>query len=103
MRPDRIIVGEVRGDEVFDMLQAMSTGHDGSIATINANTPRDSLGRLEMMMPRSGVAIPQRAMRQQIAPALNIIVHVSRLSDGSRKVMRISEIKIGRASCRERV
>jgi pilus assembly protein CpaF len=92
MRPDRIIVGEVRGDEVFDMLQAMSTGHDGSIATIHANTPRDSLGRLEMMMLLSGVSIPQRAMRQQVASALNIIVHVSRLSDGSRKVMRISEI-----------
>jgi pilus assembly protein CpaF len=92
MRPDRIIVGEVRGDEVFDMLQAMSTGHDGSIATIHANTPRDSVGRLEMMMLLSGVSIPQRAMRQQIASALNIIVHVSRLPDGSRKVMRISEI-----------
>jgi len=92
MRPDRIIVGEVRGGEVFDMLQAMSTGHDGSIATIHANTPRDSMGRLEMMMLLSGVSIPQRAMRQQIASALNIIVHVSRLSDGSRKVMRISEI-----------
>ena len=92
MRPDRIIVGEVRGGEVFDMLQAMSTGHDGSIATIHANTPRDSMGRLEMMMLLSGVQIPQRAMRQQIASALNIIVHVSRLSDGSRKVMRISEI-----------
>jgi len=92
MRPDRIIVGEVRGGEVFDMLQAMSTGHDGSIATIHANTPRDSLGRLEMMMLLSGVQIPQRAMRQQIASALNIIVHVARLSDGSRKVLRISEI-----------
>jgi pilus assembly protein CpaF len=92
MRPDRIIVGEVRGGEVFDMLQAMSTGHDGSIATIHANTPRDSMGRLEMMMLLSGVSIPQRAMRQQIASALNIIVHVSRLSDGSRKIMRISEI-----------
>ena len=92
MRPDRIIVGEVRGGEVFDMLQAMSTGHDGSICTIHANTPRDSLGRLEMMMLLSGVSIPQRAMRQQIASALNVIVHVSRLSDGSRKVMRISEI-----------
>ncbi len=92
MRPDRIIVGEVRGDEVFDMLQAMSTGHDGSIATIHANTPRDSMGRLEMMMLLSGVSIPQRAMRQQIASALNIIVHVARLSDGSRKLMRISEI-----------
>ena len=92
MRPDRIIVGEVRGGEVFDMLQAMSTGHDGSIATIHANTPRDSMGRLEMMMLLSGVSIPQRAMRQQVASALNIIVHVSRLSDGTRKIMRISEI-----------
>src|ERR1700720_456163 len=92
MRPDRIIVGEVRGGEVFDMLQAMSPGHDGSIATVHANTPRDSMGRLEMMMLLSGVSIPQRAMRQQIASALNIIVHVSRLSDGSRKVLRISEI-----------
>src|SRR6202795_1907231 len=92
MRPDRIIVGEVRGGEVFDMLQAMSTGHDGSIATVHANTPRDSMGRLEMMMLLSGVQIPQRAMRQQIASALNIIVHVSRLSDGSRKILRISEI-----------
>jgi pilus assembly protein CpaF len=92
MRPDRIIVGEVRGSEVFDMLQAMSTGHDGSLCTIHANTPRDSMGRLEMMMLLAGWSIPQRAMRQQIASALNIIVHVSRLSDGSRKVMRISEI-----------
>ena len=92
MRPDRIIVGEVRGSEVFDMLQAMSTGHDGSLCTIHANTPRDSMGRLEMMMLLAGWSIPQRAMRQQIASALNIIVHVSRLSDGSRKVMRISEL-----------
>jgi pilus assembly protein CpaF len=92
MRPDRIIVGEVRGAEVFDMLQAMSTGHDGSIATIHANNPRECLGRLEMMMMLSGVEIPQRAMRQQIASALNIIVHVSRLSDGTRKLMKISEL-----------
>ncbi len=92
MRPDRIVVGEVRGAEVFDMLQAVSTGHDGSIATILANSPRECLGRLEMMMLLSGVSIPQRAMRQQIASAVNIIVHVSRLSDGSRKVMKISEI-----------
>jgi pilus assembly protein CpaF len=92
MRPDRIVVGEVRGPEVFDMLQAMSTGHDGSLCTIHANTPRDSLGRLEMMMLLSGLSIPQRAMRQQVAAALNIIVHVSRLADGSRKVLRISEI-----------
>ena len=92
MRPDRIVVGEVRGAEVFDMLQAMSTGHDGSIATIHSNSPRECLSRLEMMMLLSGVSIPQRAMRQQIASAVNIIVHVTRLSDGSRKVMRISEI-----------
>jgi pilus assembly protein CpaF len=92
MRPDRIIVGEVRGGEVFDMLQAMSTGHDGSLCTIHANTPRDSMGRLEMMMLLAGWAIPQRAMRQQIASALNVIVHVSRLSDGTRKVMKISEL-----------
>ncbi len=92
MRPDRIIVGEVRGGEVFDMLQAMSTGHDGSIATVHANTPRDAIQRLEMMMLLSGASIPQRAMRQQIASALNMVVHVSRLSDGSRKVMKISEI-----------
>src|SRR5271155_5709237 len=92
MRPDRIVVGEVRGAEVFDMLQAMSTGHDGSIATIHANSPRECLGRLEMMMLLSGVSVPQRAMPQQIASAVNIIVHVSRLSDGSRKVMKISEL-----------
>jgi pilus assembly protein CpaF len=92
MRPDRIIVGEVRGGEVFDMLQAMSTGHDGSIATVHANTPRDAIQRLEMMMLLSGASIPQRAMRQQIASALNLVVHVSRLADGSRKMMKISEI-----------
>jgi pilus assembly protein CpaF len=92
MRPDRIIVGEVRGAEVFDMLQAMSTGHDGSIATIHANSARECLGRLEMMMLLSGFTIPQRAMRQQIAAAVNMIIHVSRLSDGTRKVMKISEI-----------
>ena len=92
MRPDRIIVGEVRGAEVFDMLQAMSTGHDGSIATIHSNSSRECLGRLEMMMLLSGFSIPQRAMRQQIASALNIIVHVARLSDGSRRMMKISEV-----------
>jgi pilus assembly protein CpaF len=92
MRPDRIIVGEVRSAEVIDMLQAMSTGHDGSIATIHANSPRECLSRLEMMMLLAGYTIPQRAMRQQIASAVNLIVHLSRLSDGTRKVMRISEI-----------
>ncbi|HUA32736.1 MAG TPA: CpaF family protein [Candidatus Binataceae bacterium] len=92
MRPDRIVVGEVRGAEVFDMLQAMSTGHDGSIATIHANSARECLSRLEMMMLLSGVSIPQRAMRQQVASAVNLIVHISRLSDGSRKVLKISEV-----------
>ncbi len=92
MRPERIVVGEVRSSEVLDMLQAMSTGHDGSIATIHANNPRECLGRLEMMMLLSGFSIPQRAMRQQIASAINVIVHVSRLSDGSRKLMKVSEI-----------
>ncbi len=92
MRPDRIIVGEVRGAEVLDMLQAMSTGHDGSMATIHANTPRDCLGRLEMMMLLSGISLPEQAMRQYIVSALNLVVHVSRLSDGSRKVVKISEI-----------
>jgi len=92
MRPDRIVVGEVRGAEVLDMLQAMSTGHDGSMATIHANNPRDSLARLEMMMLLSGIALPERAMRQYISAALNLVVQVSRFPDGSRKVTRISEI-----------
>jgi pilus assembly protein CpaF len=92
MRPDRIIVGEVRGAEVLDMLQAMSTGHDGSMATIHANNPRDSLARLEMMMLLSGINLPERAMRQYISAALNLIVQVNRFPDGSRKVIKISEI-----------
>jgi pilus assembly protein CpaF len=92
MRPDRIIVGEVRGAEVLDMLQAMSTGHDGSLATIHANSPRDSLTRLEMMMLLSGLNLPEKAMRQYVATAINLIVHLARLSDGSRKITRITEI-----------
>src|SRR5436305_825913 len=84
MRPDRIIVGEVRGPESLDMLQAMNTGHDGSISTIHANTPRDSLSRLEMMMQMSGFTLPNRAMRQQISSALDLIVSTARLPDGSR-------------------
>jgi pilus assembly protein CpaF len=92
MRPDRIVVGEVRGAEVLDMLQAMSTGHAGSMATIHANNPRDSLSRLEMMMLLSGIALPERAMRQYISSALNLIVQLSRFSDGTRKVVKISEI-----------
>jgi pilus assembly protein CpaF len=92
MRPDRIIVGEVRGAECLDMLQAMNTGHDGSISTVHANSARDSLQRLEMMMQMSGFDIPVKAMRQQISSALDVIVHTARLADGSRKVVGISEV-----------
>jgi pilus assembly protein CpaF len=92
MRPDRIIIGEVRGDEAFDMLQAMNTGHEGSMATIHANTSRDALSRLESMVAMANVNLPERSIRQQISSAITIIVQVSRMSDGSRKVMNISEI-----------
>src|SRR5436190_10499160 len=92
MRPDRIILGEVRGDETLDMLQAMNTGHDGSLTTIHANTPRDALYRLDTMVAMANLNIPERAVRQQIASAINLIIQVSRLSDGSRKVTQISEI-----------
>src|SRR5678815_6110742 len=84
MRPDRIIVGELRGAEALDMLQAMNTGHDGSISTIHANSARDSLNRLEMMMQMSGFNLPIRAMRQQISLALDAIVHTARMADGTR-------------------
>lgn len=92
MRPDRIIVGEVRGAEVVDMLQAMNTGHDGSLATIHANSPRDALSRLETMILMSGVNIPDKAIKQQVSSAIDVIVQVSRLSDGRRKIMSVSEI-----------
>ena len=92
MRPDRIIVGEVRGGEALDMLQAMNTGHDGSISTIHSNSARDSLNRLETMIQMSGLNLPIRAMRQQISAALNIIVQTARLADGSRKVISITEL-----------
>jgi pilus assembly protein CpaF len=92
MRPDRIIVGEVRGGESLDMLQAMNTGHDGSISTIHANAARDSLNRLEMMIQMAGFEIPIRAMRQQIALALDVIIHTARMNDGTRKVTGISEV-----------
>ena len=92
MRPDRIIVGEVRGEEAFDMLQAMNTGHEGSMTTIHANTPRDAIARLESMVAMANINLPDRAVRQQIASAISIIVQVSRMSDGSRKVTAVSEI-----------
>jgi pilus assembly protein CpaF len=92
MRPDRIIIGEVRGDEAFDMLQAMNTGHEGSMTTIHANTCRDALARLESMVAMANLNLPDRAVRQQIASGIGIIVQVSRLSDGSRRVVSISEI-----------
>ena len=92
MRPDRIIVGEVRGEEAFDMLQAMNTGHEGSMTTIHANTPRDAIARLESMVAMANINLPDRAVRQQIASAISIIVQVSRMSDGSRKVVAVSEI-----------
>src|SRR5436309_1092485 len=92
MRPDRIVVGEVRGGEALDMMQAMNTGHDGSISTVHANSARDALSRLETMMLMSGVALPERALREQIASALSIIVQVARLSDGTRRVTQISEV-----------
>jgi pilus assembly protein CpaF len=92
MRPDRIIVGEVRGEEAFDMLQAMNTGHEGSMTTIHANTPRDAIGRLESMVAMMNMSIPERTVRQQIASAIAIVVQCSRMSDGTRKVVSISEI-----------
>jgi pilus assembly protein CpaF len=92
MRPDRIILGEVRGDEAIDMLQAMNTGHDGSLTTIHANTPRDALHRLDTMVAMANLNLPERAIRQQVAAAVHILIQVSRLSDGSRKVTQISEI-----------
>ena len=92
MRPDRIIMGEVRSAEAVDMLQAMNTGHDGSLTTLHANTPRDALSRLETMVSMAGLELPEKAMRQQIASAINLVVQVSRLSDGTRKVMQVSEI-----------
>src|SRR5438132_942762 len=93
MRPDRIVVGEVRGGEALDMLQAMNTGHDGSLTTAHANSPRDCLSRLEVMCLMSGMDLPVRAIREQIASAVNIIVQQERLRDGSRKVTKVSEVQ----------
>ena len=92
MRPDRIVVGEVRGGEALDMMQAMNTGHDGSISTVHANSARDALSRLETMMLMAGITLPERALREQIASALDVIVQLTRISDGSRKVVEFAEI-----------
>lgn len=93
MRPDRIIVGEVRSGEALDMLQAMNTGHDGSLTTLHANSPRDALSRLETMVLMAGMELPHRAIREQIASALNVVVHTERMRDGTRKVVSISEVQ----------
>ena len=92
MRPDRIIVGEVRGAEAIDMLQAMNTGHDGSLTTLHANTPRDALHRLETMVSMASLNLPEKGVRAQIASAIDVVVHVQRMSDGTRKVLTISEV-----------
>jgi pilus assembly protein CpaF len=93
MRPDRIIVGEVRGAEALDMLQAMNTGHDGSLTTVHANSPRDALARVETMVLMAGYDLPLRAIRQQIASALDLIIHLERLEDGTRRVTAITEVQ----------
>jgi pilus assembly protein CpaF len=92
MRPDRIIVGEVRGEEALDMLQAMNTGHDGSITTVHANSPRDALARIETMSLMANLHLPEVALRQQVASAIHVIVQVSRMSDGSRRITYVSEL-----------
>jgi len=92
MRPDRIILGEVRSGEAFDMLQAMNTGHEGSMTTVHANTPRDALSRIEQMIGMSGIDIPARSSRAQIASAIHVVIQVARLADGRRKVVSLSEL-----------
>jgi pilus assembly protein CpaF len=92
MRPDRIIVGEVRGAESVDMLQAMNTGHDGSLTTLHANSPRDALARLETMIAMANLNLPEKAMRQQISAAIQVVVQTARLSDGTRKIVQVAEI-----------
>lgn len=93
MRPERIIVGECRGAESLDMLQAMNTGHDGSLTTLHANTPRDALSRMETMVLMAGMELPHRAIREQISSAIDVIVQVERMRDGSRRVVTISEVQ----------
>ncbi len=92
MRPDRIVVGEVRDGAALDMLQAMNTGHDGSLTTVHANSPRDSLSRLETMVLMAGMDLPVRAIREQIASAVDVIVHLSRLRDGTRRITHVTEV-----------
>lgn len=92
MRPDRIVVGEVRGEEAFDMLQAMNTGHEGSLTTVHANSPRDAMARIENMVSMANLNIPERAVRQQISSAVHAVIQIARLSDGTRKVVTVSEI-----------
>jgi pilus assembly protein CpaF len=92
MRPDRIVLGEVRGEECLDMLQAMNTGHDGSITTIHSNTPRDAIARMETMAMMGSVSLPEKAIRSQIASAVHLIVQASRMSDGSRRITHITEL-----------
>jgi pilus assembly protein CpaF len=92
MRPDRIIVGEVRAGEAFDMLQAMNTGHDGSMTTVHANTARDALSRIEQMIGMSGIDVPPRSARAQIASAIHVVIQIARLSDGRRKIISLSEL-----------
>src|SRR3989442_4900038 len=92
MRPDRLIVGEVRGGEALDMLQAMNTGHSGAMTTIHANSPRDALSRLETLVLMAGIELPVRAIRQQIYGAFNLVVHLGRMPDGSRRVLSIAEL-----------
>jgi pilus assembly protein CpaF len=93
MRPDRIVVGECRGSEALDMLQAMNTGHDGSLTTAHSNTPRDTLARLETMVLMAGMDLPLRAIREQIASAIQLVVHEERMRDGSRKIINITEVQ----------
>src|SRR5687768_18480471 len=92
MRPDRIIVGEVRSGEAFDMLQAMNTGHDGSMTTVHANTARDALSRVEQMIGMSGIDIPARSARAQISSVIHVVIQVARLSDGRRRLMSVSQL-----------
>jgi pilus assembly protein CpaF len=92
MRPDRIVIGEVRGEEAFDMLQAMNTGHEGSLTTVHANSVRDALARVENMVSMANLNIPERAVRHQIASAIHAVVQIARLSDGTRKVISVSEV-----------